>query len=540
MLNATSPLRTGSLVVLCGVIAIAFRELASGTATSHLDSAVFLIGALPAPVVLAVAGWLAWQRRAPWHAPRSQSHVWFTTLGLAAVAVFAWARAIGKTDLLFGALALTFLTLVGLFADRTTRRRQLAPALVLLFGFSIPHPLESEIVWRLQLWTARWANELLQLGSREFKRAGVVLRDGEHTFQVVDSCSGLTGILILLLVACLVRELFDLGKVRSTILFLATVGIGFVVNVFRAIYVASSPNPEELAGVGADHTLQGVVVLMLGTALVYAMAFRLDEGRQEDDSGADSLQPESRAESRAETEPEAQSTNAPPRASLILAALLSSLLLGLSFALPAGFLAAGETPGPVEISFPTKGTGWTSEEAPPEHLFNGHYIQLFNRRFTRTGESGPLPFMDVFIGQGIRESDYATRGFSSKRLYPGPNWDLVSRERKRAWSLGREVDRVIAAPEPEANREHAVLYVWKTGEGSLPVESLRSFLGLDDLAGGGVGGAQLPVVVKLIAYAPHGGELHIDRAEQRIERFIRDHGEAMRALAGTPGPRSKR
>jgi hypothetical protein len=39
-----------------------------------------------------------------------------------------------------------------------------------------------------------------------------------------------------------------------------------------------------------------------------------------------------------------------------------------------------------------------------------------------------------------------------------------------------------------------------------------------------------PTLVKLIAYAPHGGQLALDRARQRIDRFIADFREELMAL----------
>jgi hypothetical protein len=182
---------------------------------------------------------------------------------------------------------------------------------------------------------------------------------------------------------------------------------------------------------------------------------------------------------------------------------------------------------PLEISLPKSDFQWQREEVPAEPLFNGRFVRIDHARFADLTEQGPLPILDVFVGQGVAKGDFGTRSFSSKRLYPGPDWNLISNAPHRAWTLGRSVDRVIAAP--NAQREHAVLYTWMR-----PERSFLSAAWIDLFRPGRVFGSEpepLPMLVRIVAYAPHGGELVLDRAEQRIERFIRSHPDLMRDLA---------
>ena len=523
------------------LVAVAFRELASRGLSASADAAVFAVAPLPSALVVAVALWYVWRREMQSLATRSceapalaSSAGRLVDLAVAVfgVAVFVWSRLVDQGSLLLLALAACLLLSSRSGAGDSWNRSRGAIG-VLLLGLTIPRPIEDEIVWSLQRATAAWSNTVLNLVGYEFKVAGVVLRDGTHTFQVIDSCCGLTGMLILLLIAAIVRELFSLSVTRSALLFLVTLVIAFVVNVIRVAYVASSPNPEELAGIGGDHTAQGVFVLAIGTAAVYAVGL-LCEGRtptpveERDDAAADRrslAQAMKRLRAVLGSPSIARDVGiALDRQKCVFATLVVLVLI--SFLVPRGAWVATELPPPVDVTFRTDRPRWRQQEAPPDPYFNGLFEAQYHRRFERRGDSSPFNFVDVFVGQGRVQDELASRAFSSKRLYPGPDWNLLRSEVKMIWSLGTETQMSIAAP--NAQREHAIQYVWVTGDRGLGIESWRSFWGLDRLPSDA---ANLePRIVRLVAYARSGKELRIDEAEQLLEDFIRDHSESIRKL----------
>jgi len=196
-------------------------------------------------------------------------------LAVVGLSLFVWSRISGKTDLLFLSLAANGLAWATAVHGWSGLRAARLSAFVLCFGVRIPKPIEDELIWFLQLGTARGSGWLLDVMGRDFFQAGVILRDAEHTFHVIDTCSGLTGSLILVLVAICAAEIVHLSGWRTWLLVGLTPLIGFLVNVLRATYIAGSPDPEALAAIGADHTLQGVAVLMGGTVVVYLLAWLL-------------------------------------------------------------------------------------------------------------------------------------------------------------------------------------------------------------------------------------------------------------------------
>jgi exosortase/archaeosortase family protein len=426
-------------------------------------------------------------------------------LAAVGLSLFVWSQISGKTDLLFLSLAANGLAWATAVHGWSGLRSARLSAFVLCFGVRIPKPIEDELIWFLQLGTARGSGWLLDVMGRDFFQAGVILRDAEHTFHVIDTCSGLTGNLILVLVAICAAEIVHLSGWRMWLLVGLTPLIGFLVNILRATYIAGSSDPEALAGIGADHTLQGVAVLMGGTVVVYLLAWLLG-GRG------------------IGNRPEVAAMRAPDLAGW---KAVSFGLVGLFvFSLAVPHVGPRADIEERVVEFPTTGKGWTSEVAPEDPMFNGVVAGKFHRRYRNlTDGDRPLRFVDILIGQETDGDSFPARFFSSKRLFPGPDWNLVRKYRERIWILDREVDVAVASPTSDA--EYAWVYAWRPRHRGFVRESWRHLLALDS---GPFQRESQPTLVKIVAYAPHGGELALDRAKQRINRFVRDFREELLAL----------
>ena len=495
-----------AITIVIALSLASYRSLWWQPLDVDVGNAVFRSGPLPWPIVLAISAWLLWCRRDAFSqsSTRSARVVAFFSAALG-LSLFVWSQLSGKSDLLFLSLAANGLAWATAVHGWSGLRATRLAALVLCFGVRIPKPIEDELIWFLQLGTARWSGWLLDAMGRDFFQAGVMLRDAEHTFHVIDTCSGLTGNLILVLIAICTAELFHLRGWRTWLLVGLTPLVGFLINILRATYVAGSPDPEKLAGIGADHTLQGVIVLMGGTAFIYLLAWLL---------GADGNG----------NEPRRISMRVPNLVGWKMVSLCLVGMLALSFAVPR--LTTSLNDEPRAVGFPLKGSGWTSEVAPADPMFNGVVAGKFHRRYRLAADANrPLQFVDILIGQATDGHSFPARFFSSKRMFPGPDWNLVSRDRERIWILDRKVEIALASPMPEA--EHAWVYAWRPRYRGLIRESWRHFLALDS---GRFRRKSQPSLVKIVAYAPHGGELSLDRARQRINRFVTDFREELLAL----------
>lgn len=485
---------------------VTYRSLWWQTLEVDVGNVFFKSGALPWSIVLALAAWLLWRARGAFSGSptRGTSMVafLFAAVGLS---LFVWSRLSGKTDLLFLSLAANGLAWSAAVHGWSGLRAARLSALVLCFGVRIPKPIEDELIWFLQLGTARWASWLLEAMGRDFFQAGVMLRDAEHTFHVIDTCSGLTGNLILVLVAICAAEIVNLSGWRMWLLVGLTPPIGFLANVLRATYIAASPDPESLARIGADHTLQGVTVLMGGTVVIYFLAWLLGGRGVKNGREVASL--------------EAPDLDGWKTVSIGLVGLLV-------FSLAVSHVAPRADTKQRVVDFPETGEGWTSEAAPKDPLFNGLVAGKFHRRYRIVADGDrPLWFVDILVGQETDGDILPARFFSSKRLFPGPDWNLVRRGRERIWILDRDVDVAVASPTPDG--EHAWVYAWRPRYCGFIRESWRHLMGLDSSS---FQRESQPTLVKIVAYSPHGGELALDRAKQRLYRFVTDFREELLAL----------
>ena len=271
--SATRRIGLGPGVV--GVLGVlAYRALLQGVlATDYgMESWFFRPSQLPPLLILAVAGWLVWRRRERLRPGRERrAPLLVGALAVLGAAVFGWALLTRTADLFLPSLSVNVLGFAAASRGGAGCRAALLPALVLLFGAPIPAPLQDEILWHLQGWTASGAGRLLDAAGREFVQGGVILRNAEYAFHVIDACSGLKGIEILTLISLVVRELFANSGRRQWLGVALAPALGFALNVVRIAYIAASPNPEALAGVEGDHTPQGLAVLVAGTGFLYAL-----------------------------------------------------------------------------------------------------------------------------------------------------------------------------------------------------------------------------------------------------------------------------
>jgi len=501
-----------ALAALLGIVAYAPMFGFSRGAAPSPEEVLFLPGALPGPLVLGVAGFLLWRRRSAFRSLAGASAPRLAVpLGALGVALFVWARLTGGDPLLAASLAAIVLGAAALGSGVGGLRHAAVPALVLGMGVGLPKPLADEVLWQLQLLTASLAAWLLEAIGRPVVHGGVILVVGEHSFHVIDGCSGLGGVTLLTLVALVVRELFrDAGR-RVWWVVASAPPLGLALNAVRVAYVAASPDPEALAGVQGDHTPQGIAVLMAGTVTLYGMGLLLARVL--------------RATPAASPAPVA--TRARPHRRIALLALAASLA-ALSLLPP--FPEAAPAPRRFEASIPDQRGVWTSERTTSQAMFHGALSGGFHRRYRRdAGPGRPPEFVDLLVGFEDASTPVTFRMLSSKLASPGPEWSVLERRRERIFLLDVEAERALASA--GRDERHAVVYAWRPGDRGLWAESWRALLALDRSP---LRREHPRVAVRLSSVSPHDGQLALDFAKQRLDAFIGDFREALLSLPAAP------
>ena len=221
--------------------------------------------------VPAVAGYIAWKRRAELFEAPAQQNWW--GLGIMAFAAIQLFFATLGAELFLARTAFV-LSVIGcvLFLGGMRAIRILALPLFLLF-FMVPLPaiIYNQITFPLQLLASRVAETTLSLMGIPVLREGNILELASQRLSVVEACSGIRSLLSLSFLSLVYAYFFDRKVWMRPLLLISTIPIAIVANAGRVTFtgVVSEINPE--LAQGFMHSASGWVIFMV--ALVMLVAF---------------------------------------------------------------------------------------------------------------------------------------------------------------------------------------------------------------------------------------------------------------------------
>jgi exosortase len=152
--------------------------------------------------------------------------------------------------------------------------RPLALPLVFL-ALMVPPPrfLTYEILFRLKLFVTQSAVGLMHAAGVTVAAEGNQILVPAHTLFVADACSGLTSIVTLLPLACIVAYFLTHGVWRRALVIASVVPLSLAANIFRVIVTVQL---VESWGVefaqGVLHETFGLATYVIGTLAVIAVA----------------------------------------------------------------------------------------------------------------------------------------------------------------------------------------------------------------------------------------------------------------------------
>jgi len=443
---------------LGGTVAIAlvaFRDLIQfdPQATREVEEWFFVPSDTAPPLVMLFAGWLVYRRahllELGRRAPRGAA-----VLYAIAFAVQVWALAFDAPDLQAIAAGALLLGTGLLLAGRSGARALWVPALFLLFSMPLPAPLLTELVWKFQLWTAWFSGWLLyQLSIPSYVSGDLIFRSHE-TFQVIETCSGLRSVETLSMLTVVMIDLFRRRGWHAAILMGLAPPVAFGLNGLRVLTLILNPHST----VAAIHNLQGVLVLMAGLLLLYAVDGQLAR-----------ILPAPRP--RPAGGQRVPLGRLGPRLATATGACV--VLAVLSFAVPR--MAPSPTSLPsLDDYLAVEVDGWRLRaELPTDRVFLQRvgFRESLYRRYRRP------PFdseVTVFIGVGDHSRRTRTP-FSPKTALPGSGWMQVAAGRRVVGPDRREVDWAIL----RRDTQWRLVYHWYEGSAGVWSEALRALLGLD-------------------------------------------------------------
>lgn len=436
-------------------------------------------------LVLALVLWLFWRRRrrlaravGPGAAPALTASLF--GLGLS---TFFWAIRSGAPEIQAISAFFTALGVVYAFGGSAALRIASVPAAFLVFAMPLPAPLLNEVVWKFQIWTADYAGFLLNLIGQSAFVSGDQILQSDRVFQIIESCSGLRTIETLTMLTVLMVDLFRRRGLHALLLLAAAPPVAFAMNGFRALTLIFNPHSD----VASIHNLQGIVMLLAGVLLLYA----LDGGL-----GRILASPAPR--------PARRSPGHVPRGALAVTAAVLAALVGLSL-LPPWNLERPRRPHLVDL-LPRQIDGYDSRDLETDRIFLGQagFSQLLHREYQRDGSR-----VDLFVARSallLRNRSF----HSPKTAVPGSGW--IIEESGFRQIAGRSVlVRVV-----RRGTRRLLIFHWREGSSGWAEETLRTALALDTSPWQRV---RVPVVVRLMAAV--GAQPAIRQAtEARLAAFM--------------------
>lgn len=237
----------------------------------QLDRTVWnVVGQGHGPVMLALALWLAWQRKASLFALPDDSA---RAVGGLACCLALFMHIIGRSqDLLMIDVASQPIMLSGLlllYKGKAGLKLMWFPLFFMLFLVPLPGIIVATLTGPLKSGVSYVAEVLLYWANYPIGRSGVTLTIGPYQLLVADACAGLNSVFALEAIGVFYMSVMQYKqKWRNIALALLILPISFVSNVIRVmVLVLVTYYFGDEAGQGFIHGFAGILLFMIATAL---------------------------------------------------------------------------------------------------------------------------------------------------------------------------------------------------------------------------------------------------------------------------------
>jgi exosortase B len=252
-------------------LALAFVAMYAQTYDTLNTDIWSVVGQGHGPVIVALIGWLAWQRFPTLQAcPDAGAPLWATMSLLAGLVLFVAGRS--QSILMLEVVSQAFVLAGLLLTYKGTAGLKVMWFPLFFFIFLIPFPSSfvDAITAPLKQGVSFVAEWVLYKVGYPIGRSGVTITVGPYKLLVADACAGLNSIFALESIGIFYMSVMQYTSAwRNGLIALMVIPISFISNVARVIIlVLITYHFGDEAGQGFVHGFAGILLFMIATALV--------------------------------------------------------------------------------------------------------------------------------------------------------------------------------------------------------------------------------------------------------------------------------
>jgi exosortase len=223
-------------------------------------------------VIVPIALYVLWRKRAALRATPLRPTWLGLPLVLAGLVLYLGAHLAGVLTLGYLCLVLVPAGVVLFLCGWPILKKCAFPLFLLLFMIPLPAQLQTAITAPLQLLVSQATVLLVKFGGIPIIREGNVLHLPQHSFQVIQACSGLRSIMSLLTLSLLFAYFTLNSNALRTLLFFAGLPVAIAANVLRVLLMILGLH---LLGIdlteGKLHELFGIGIFAAGVFLLFCI-----------------------------------------------------------------------------------------------------------------------------------------------------------------------------------------------------------------------------------------------------------------------------
>jgi exosortase B len=233
-----------------------------------------VVGQGHGPVILALTGWLAWQRWPALLASPNRSHYLAATASLL-MGLASYILGRSQTILMLEVVSQIFVltAILSVYKGLAAVKLMWFPLFFMIFLIPFPSTLVDMVTGPLKQGVSVAAEAILYAAKYPIGRSGVTITIGSYKLLVADACAGLNSIFALESIGIFYMSIVrHTSTLRNILLAVMIIPISFASNVIRVVVlILVTYYFGDEAGQGFVHGFAGILLFMVATTLVIGL-----------------------------------------------------------------------------------------------------------------------------------------------------------------------------------------------------------------------------------------------------------------------------